>query len=139
MKLIGANPNAQISGVDPMPAKSNYFIGSDPKQWHTDVPNYAGVELKNVYPGIDLVYHGGDSREDSSASLRDSHFVISTPSASLRAGSGRNPGSGFLAPKRALEMTKGKQTEGSNTTSSSRRAPIRTRSGCGSRGQKLAW
>ncbi len=48
----------QISGVDRMAGRSNYFIGNDPKKWHTDVPNYAKVELKNVYPGIDLIYHG---------------------------------------------------------------------------------
>src|SRR5208283_2543515 len=48
----------QIEGVDRMAGRSNYFIGNDPKKWHTDVPNYAKVELKNVYPGIDLIYHG---------------------------------------------------------------------------------
>ncbi len=56
--LKGAASSPQIGGLDRMAVGSNYFIGNDPKQWHTDVPNYGGVELKNVYPGIDLVYHG---------------------------------------------------------------------------------
>ncbi len=50
----------QIGGLDRMPGKSNYFIGNDPKKWHADVPNYAKVELKHVYPGIDLIYHGSE-------------------------------------------------------------------------------
>jgi hypothetical protein len=56
--LKGAARAPQIEGVDRMAGRSNYFIGNDPKKWHTDVPNYAKVELKNVYPGIDLIYHG---------------------------------------------------------------------------------
>ncbi|MGH7813392.1 MAG: hypothetical protein ACREQI_05250, partial [Candidatus Binataceae bacterium] len=61
MNLIGANPNAQIEGVDPLPGKSNYFIGNDPKKWRTDVPMYAKVRYRNIYPGIDLVYYGAGS------------------------------------------------------------------------------
>ena len=37
---------------------SNYLIGSDPSQWHTDIANYGQVEYQNVYAGIDLVYYG---------------------------------------------------------------------------------
>jgi hypothetical protein len=58
--LKGAASAPQIEGVDRLAAGSNYFIGNDPKKWHTDVPNYAKIELKNVYPGIDLVYHGSE-------------------------------------------------------------------------------
>ena len=58
--LKGAARAPQIGGLERMAGKSNYFIGNDPKQWHTDVPNYAKVELKEVYPGIDLIYHGSE-------------------------------------------------------------------------------
>ena len=63
VKLIGANPHAEIDGVDRLRGKSNYFIGNDPKKWHTDVANYAKVELKGVYPGIDLVYYGDNQTQ----------------------------------------------------------------------------
>ena len=56
--LRGAASSPSIEGVDRLPAKSNYFIGNDPNRWRTEVPNYARIELKNVYPGIDLIYHG---------------------------------------------------------------------------------
>jgi PKD repeat protein len=58
MELVGAKANAQISGTDELPGKSNYFIGNDPKQWHTQVPTFERVVYKGIYPGIDLVYYG---------------------------------------------------------------------------------
>jgi Abnormal spindle-like microcephaly-assoc'd, ASPM-SPD-2-Hydin/Beta-propeller repeat/HYDIN/CFA65/VesB-like, Ig-like domain len=58
MKLAGANRSPQVRGLDELPGKSNYFIGKDPKKWHTNVPNYTKVHYQDVYPGIDLVYYG---------------------------------------------------------------------------------
>ena len=57
-KLVGAAQNPAVVGEDPQPGKVNYFIGRDPAKWHTNVPTYARVRYKNVYPGIDLVYYG---------------------------------------------------------------------------------
>lgn len=62
MELVGANPNAPVAGLSELPGKSNYFIGDDPKKWHTNVPTYARVEYKNVYPDINLMYHGRHSQ-----------------------------------------------------------------------------
>src|SRR5438309_1419055 len=58
MKLVGANQAANVTALDELPGKSNYFIGSDPKKWRTDVPTYGKVKYAGVYPGIDLVYYG---------------------------------------------------------------------------------
>lgn len=58
MKLLGANRNARIIGTDELPGRSNYFIGNDPKKWHTDLPTYKKVAYRGIYPGIDLVYYG---------------------------------------------------------------------------------
>src|SRR5215471_14589541 len=57
MRLLGANGRALMLGQDEMSGKSNYFIGNDPKSWHTGVPLYARVRYENVYPGVDLVYY----------------------------------------------------------------------------------
>jgi hypothetical protein len=58
MTLVGANTRAAISGVGELPGRSNYYIGNDPTQWRTDVPQYAQVRYEEIYPGIDLVYYG---------------------------------------------------------------------------------
>jgi hypothetical protein len=58
LKLWGANPAAKVTGAEELPGKANYFIGNDPKKWHTNVPTYAKVKYQNVYPGVDLVYYG---------------------------------------------------------------------------------
>ena len=57
MKLPGANP-AAVTGEDALPGKSNYFIGNDPRKWLGNLPNYAKVRYRAVYPGVDLVYYG---------------------------------------------------------------------------------
>lgn len=56
--LIGANKNPQVVGEDKLPGRVNYFIGKDPTKWNTNLPTYAKVRYKSVYPGIDLVYYG---------------------------------------------------------------------------------
>jgi beta-propeller repeat-containing protein len=58
MKLVGANSEPEMIGVEELPGKANYFIGNDPKQWDTKIPTYAKVKYNNVYPGIDLIYYG---------------------------------------------------------------------------------
>ncbi len=60
--FIGANPNPEIIGEGLMEYKCNYFIGNDPAEWHTDVPNYRAVCLKEVYSGIDLRYYGNGKK-----------------------------------------------------------------------------
>jgi len=62
MRLSGANPAPHLAGRDELPGKSNYFLGNDPSQWHTGIPNYGRVTAAEVYPGIDLVYHGNQGQ-----------------------------------------------------------------------------
>jgi hypothetical protein len=58
MRLVGSNPRARASAERLLPGKSNYFVGSDPKQWRTNVPNYEQVRFSKVYPGVDITYYG---------------------------------------------------------------------------------
>ena len=60
-RLAGAQPNAEVSGQDELPGKVNYFIGNDPTKWRANIPTYAKVKYRNVYPGIDLLYYGSPS------------------------------------------------------------------------------
>src|SRR5689334_16945217 len=58
LRLAGANTPARIEGLDQLPGVANYFIGNDRKAWHTNVPTFSRVKYQQVYPGIDLIYHG---------------------------------------------------------------------------------
>src|SRR5467141_2826691 len=58
MGLEGANLEAKISGLDPLPGKVNYFVGNKPEHWQTNIPTYSRVKYAQVYPGGDLVFYG---------------------------------------------------------------------------------
>jgi hypothetical protein len=62
IKLEGASILAAIEGQDKLPGKSNYFIGNDPRKWRTNIPTYAKVTYRKVYPGIDLTFHANQGR-----------------------------------------------------------------------------
>src|SRR5206468_2502677 len=62
LKLVAANAAPQVSGMEELPGKSNYFRGSDPRKWRTNVPTYAKVKYAGVYPGVDLVYYGNQGQ-----------------------------------------------------------------------------
>jgi hypothetical protein len=56
--LEHANNSPRISGTEELPGKSNYFVGKDPKNWHSNIPTYRKVKYSGVYRGVDLVYYG---------------------------------------------------------------------------------
>src|SRR5438128_982013 len=58
MKLLDANLAPRVTGVEELRGRSNYFIGNDPAKWRANVPTYAKVEYREVYPGVNLVYYG---------------------------------------------------------------------------------
>ena len=58
MELSGASASVRVQGLDELPGRSNYFLGSNSSGWHTDVPTFSKVAYDNVYPGISLVYYG---------------------------------------------------------------------------------
>ena len=62
MKLVEANPAARPSGLQPLPGKSHYLMGSDPDAWYTDIPLFERVKYESVYPGVDLIYYGRRGR-----------------------------------------------------------------------------
>jgi hypothetical protein len=62
LKFVGAATPSAIAGRDQLPSKTNYFIGNDSKQWHTNVPNYSAVEYRGIYSGVDAVFHGDNRR-----------------------------------------------------------------------------
>lgn len=62
IRLAGVNQQTRVSGLQPQPGMSNYFMGSNPAQWHVRVPTFGSVQYASVYPGIDLVYYGNQGQ-----------------------------------------------------------------------------
>jgi hypothetical protein len=60
LHLAGANPRASSTGLEALPGRVNYFLGSDPAAWHAGVPMFAKARFREVYPGVDVVYYGHD-------------------------------------------------------------------------------
>jgi Beta-propeller repeat/Abnormal spindle-like microcephaly-assoc'd, ASPM-SPD-2-Hydin len=62
IELLGARKQPYIQPEDKLPGYSNYLFGSDPGKWITNVTQYEKVRYVDVYPGVDIVYHGNQSR-----------------------------------------------------------------------------
>ncbi len=62
LNLIGGNAHPQITASSPLPGHSNYFIGNDRSQWHANVAQFARVAYRNVYPGVDMAFYGGEKQ-----------------------------------------------------------------------------
>jgi len=59
MKFVDANTSPTIEGEARQPGTVNYF-GGKPEQWRTNIPTYARVRYRSLYPGIDLVFYGSN-------------------------------------------------------------------------------
>ncbi|HKG60735.1 MAG TPA: SBBP repeat-containing protein [Pyrinomonadaceae bacterium] len=58
LQFIGSSNQAQAIGEDQLKERTNYLIGSDPKDFRTNIPHYAKARFNQVYRGIDVVYYG---------------------------------------------------------------------------------
>jgi len=61
LEFVGANPDAKPRGEDQQQAVFSYFKGPE-KDWKTGLETYAKVVYEELWPGIDLVYHGTVNR-----------------------------------------------------------------------------
>ncbi len=83
LQLMGANPAANIAGRDPLSARVNYFIGSEPSKWRAGIPLFSKVRVDEVYPGVQVIYYGNQSAQleydfllQAGASAEQIHFRI---------------------------------------------------------------
>ncbi len=61
-QFVGCNPQAAMTGLDPLSGNINYILGDDPASWRTEVPAFDRVRVAEVYPGVDLVYYGNQQK-----------------------------------------------------------------------------
>jgi hypothetical protein len=60
LDFVGANP-VTPRGQDVLPTIFSYFKGPE-SEWKTGVPTYSSLIYRDLWPGIDLVYGGGNGR-----------------------------------------------------------------------------
>jgi hypothetical protein len=58
MRFANAPRSVELDGLDVLPGHDNYMQGSDPSKWITGIPTYQEIRYRNLYPGIDLAFHG---------------------------------------------------------------------------------
>lgn len=58
MRFMGANQMPELVGKEPSEHKANYLRGDDILVSHSNIPNYARVLYRKVYPGIDVAFYG---------------------------------------------------------------------------------
>src|SRR5262249_23517474 len=62
MLFAGANPGSEPYGNQRLPGHSNYFLGNDPSQWRTNIPQFGRVRYRDLYRGVDLDFYGKQGR-----------------------------------------------------------------------------
>lgn len=58
IRFDGATGPHAIRAEEPLPGVVNRYEGADPSQWRSGIPTFGRVRLKEVYPGIDVVFYG---------------------------------------------------------------------------------
>jgi photosystem II stability/assembly factor-like uncharacterized protein len=61
LQFVGSRPFV-LEGLDQLPGVVNYLIGKDSSHWLRGIPTYARIRGRNLYPGVDIVFHGTGSR-----------------------------------------------------------------------------
>jgi hypothetical protein len=62
--LAGSRTPRAFEATDPLPGRIHYYRGNDPGRWIRDVPTFGRVTLREVIPGIDLVYRAQGGRAE---------------------------------------------------------------------------
>ena len=62
LRLRDASAGTRPEPLDRLPGRVNYFVGDRPDRWRRDIPTFARVLYRDVYPGIDVVYYGNERR-----------------------------------------------------------------------------
>jgi hypothetical protein len=53
----GANPLPRVQPGEELDGRVNYLVG-DPEGWRTSLPAYGDITYRELYPGVDLRFHG---------------------------------------------------------------------------------
>ncbi len=62
VQFLNARPEAAAKPLEPLPGKTNYLIGRDPKRWIRNLETYGRLEYQNVYDSIDVTWYGNQGQ-----------------------------------------------------------------------------
>ena len=60
LEFQGAAPDARIEAIQKLESTTGLFLGNDPSKWRPTIPNYGRLQVRDLYPGVDLVYYGNE-------------------------------------------------------------------------------
>ncbi len=75
IELVGANARAAGRGFERLPGRMSSFVGRDPEKCRADLPTFASVRFHDVYPGIDVAWHGVE-RDDHDGNSLEYDFLV---------------------------------------------------------------
>ena len=62
LRLLHESSDVGIHAELPLGGRTNYLLGPDATKWVRGVPTFSRLRYTAVYPGVDLVFYGNDSR-----------------------------------------------------------------------------
>lgn len=62
MSFRGASARPAVREEGELPGRLNYIHGNDPDLWRCAIPSWKRVRLSGLYPGVDAVFYGNQSR-----------------------------------------------------------------------------
>ena len=61
VQFVDSRP-AVLEGLARQTGVVNYLLGKNASHWLRDIPTYAQIRGRHLYPGVDIVYHGAGNR-----------------------------------------------------------------------------
>ncbi len=58
MSFLGGNPSPELRPEGELPGVTNYIRTRDPGKWVIGARHFRQLRIREIYPGIDLVFHG---------------------------------------------------------------------------------
>ena len=62
LQFQGAVPGARIEAIEKLSSTTGLFLGNNPSNWRPEIPNYARLQIRDLYRGVDLVYYGNEDQ-----------------------------------------------------------------------------
>jgi Beta-propeller repeat len=58
LRFLGADPDVEPQGLERTGGRTNVLRGDDPAGWRTGLPAFSRIVYPELWPGIDMVFHG---------------------------------------------------------------------------------